>query len=503
MQNRIVRSVCGVIALLMIVPMMFACNNGGGAGASGTQSVVTPGQEAEEEKLVLPENHKFDGETFTILTAGNVAYNDFDFKEEEESVLGQAQYQRVLVILQENEVVINPIRIEDTNSYGAGSGFKKISDAVIAEDIIYHLGIIGGYDVAELAQGNYLYDLNRVPWVETSKSWWDQNAKNDLTINGMLFFTNGPLTAAYSESTYIIHFNKFIATQAAPDVNIYQLVHDMKWTIDKFGELTRMVSEDLDGNGRMDPSDRYGAYLWNPAIVGMINGTGTKIASINEDGKMELTLYNDNSVNMFNKYTDIAYYNEYALAYQRFSSTQMGGPVATCFRNNQALFWTTSNAGTKYLREMEDPFGILPYPLLSEEQTRYYSTIAPYNCQFICVPFIADNDVIEMVGVITESLAYYGKTITWPACYEDTLKGIIARDEETTKMLDIIYGNYIYDIGHYYQIGGYVTKITSLFNNDSKAFNSMYETNREAAEAKINTINQNYAKVFEEWEKMK
>jgi len=31
----------------------------------------------------------------------------------------------------------------------------------------------------------------------------------------------------------------------------------------------------------------------------------------------------------------------------------------------------------------------------------------------------------------------------------------------------------------------------------------MYETNKASAQAKLDTINQNYAKVFDEWEKLK
>lgn len=500
MQKRTIRAVCAVIALLMLVPMMFACNNEGETETSGNQT-INPGQVETKEELVLPENHKYDGETFTVLTAGNVAYNDFDFTEEEESVLGQAQYKRVQVILQENDVIIEPIKDENKSSFGAGPGYKRISEAVIAEDITYHLGVIGGYDVAKLAEGNYLYDLNSLPYVETSKSWWDQNANDDLTINGMLFFTNGSLTAAYSQSTYTIYLNKALAEEAIPGVDIYQIVKDMKWTIDKLGEFSKTVSEDLGGNGVMDPSDRYGLYVWDDSILGMMGAAGTKCATVGEDGKIQLTLYNDNTLNMFNKFTEIAYNKEYALTYQRFNSSQLNGGVVVGFQENRALLWATSNTNTAKIRDMEASFGIIPYPMLSEEQGRYYSTIAPYNSQFICVPFMTDDDIAEMVGVVTESLAYYGKTITWPACYEQTLKGAFARDDGTMEMLDIIYGSYVYDIGYYYQIGSYHSEMMKLLRAYSNTFNSMYETSRESAQQQLDTINANYAEVLNEWKK--
>ena len=41
----------------------------------------------------------------------------------------------------------------------------------------------------------------------------------------MLFYTNGSLTAAYSESTFVIYVNKALATaELGADVDLYQMV---------------------------------------------------------------------------------------------------------------------------------------------------------------------------------------------------------------------------------------------------------------------------------------
>ena len=496
MQKKTIRVVCMMLVLLMVVPMMFACGKTEDTKAPVTDNVDTT---PKEEELEVPDT-KYDGAEFHILTAGHVAYMDFGFAAEDETILGQAQYKREQTVNQAYDVVIKITQAEEKKSTGgAGPGWRNINKAVSSSSVDYHLGIIGGYDVSNLAEANNLYDLNSLKHIDTSKSWWDQNANNDLTINGRLFYTNGSLTAAYSESTFVIYVNKALATaELGADVDLYQLVKDGKWTIDKLAEFSRTISEDLNGDDKMDGNDKYGLYVWDDSMLGMMGAAGTKSCTVQEDGTIALTLYNDNTLNMFNKFIDIATDTAYALQYQRSQYKPAEGVIAA-FQNGKALFWQTSNTNTKNLRDMEADFGVLPYPKLSENQERYYSTIAPYNSQFICVPLYLDGQE-EYVGHITEALAYHGQKIVWPACYEQTLKGSFARDEGTYDMLDIIYNNYGYDIGYYYQVGGFTSVLMDLLRKSDRGFASKYEAAATAAEGELKAINDNYKIVLEWWQ---
>ena len=496
MQKKTIRAVSMILAALMAAPMLFACGKKPVDSAAATDDPADTTPKVEE--LEVPDT-KYDGAEFHILTAGHVAYMDFGFTAEDETILGQAQYKREQTVNQSYDVVIKVTQAEEKKSTnGAGPGWRNINKAVSSSSVDYHLGIIGGYDVSNLAEANNLYDLNSLKHIDTSKSWWDQNANNDLTINGMLFYTNGSLTAAYSESTFVIYVNKTLATaELGADVDLYQMVKDGKWTIDKLAEYSRTISEDLNGDDKMDGNDKYGLYVWDDSMLGMMGAAGTKSATVQEDGTIALTLYNDNTINMFNKFIDIATDTAYACQYQRAALKPAEGAIAA-FQNGKALFWQTSNTNTKNLRDMEADFGVLPYPKLSEDQDRYYSTIAPYNSQFICVPLYLDGQE-EYVGHITEALAYHGQKITWPACYEQTLKGSFARDEGTYDMLDIIYNNYGYDIGYYYQVGGFTSVLMNLLRQSDRGFASKYEASAPAAEAELKAINDNYKIVLEWW----
>ena len=491
-----------LLGALLLVPSIVGCAGKGAQTTSGADTSADVTTEAEE-KVSLPENMNYDGARFTVLTAGNVAYNDFDYDEDSAgvNVVSEAQYRR-LALMEEKYGV----RKQNGSSYGNGPGYQDLAVAVSSEMDTYHLGIIGGYDVAALARNNYLYDINSLKWVDTSKSWWDQNANKDLSIGGLLLFTNGALTAAYSESTFAFYFNKDLAREYfTDDQNPYQLVRDGKWTVDKLAELSRLVSEDLDGNDIIDYKDRFGIYTWDDSMVGMVEAAGTKICTVVKDGSVFLTLNNDSTLNMINAYADIAYDGKYALAYQAEmrAGNMNTDSVYGSWGEGKALFWASSTNNLSRIRSLDGDFGILPYPKLTEDQDRYYSTIAPYNSQFICVPLYLEDE--EFVGAVTEALAYHGKELVTPAVYEKTLKGMYARDEESYDMLDVIFNSYGYDFGLYYRIGGsanggYTDMLLNLLRQKSTSFVSGYESRVNTAEQELKELNENFKQLIKYWE---
>ena len=443
-----------------------------------------------EEKLGVPESEDFGGETFSILTAGNVAYEDFTFDEESSLALENAQYKRKKLVEQSYHIVIEET-VKKSNSFGGGPGFIQISTDVNAGDCNFDLALIAGYDVSVLAYSGFLYDLNSVPGIDLSKSWWDQRANESLSVNDVMFFTTGDITTSDNQYAYVILFNKELR-EAYNLENPYQLVYDNKWTMDKFAELCKTVTEDLNQDGLMDINDRFGVMVWDDAVMGIVNAAGQRCCTIAEDGMIELTLYNETTIEALEKFFDIAYDTQYAITYQRLTNKP-----ATMWKNNQGLFWMTTMQNVPMLREMESDFGVLPYPKLSETQDSYHSTLSSYNSQFICVPLI-QNDLVR-TGIITEALAYHGKQIVSPAYYDVNLVGQSTRDEESKDMLDIIFDTLVFDIGYFYQVGKYNEQLMNLVRSYDTSFTSMYETNKAAAQSLLDRINEAYQIAVSEW----
>ena len=286
-------------------------------------------------------------------------------------------------------------------------------------------------------------------------------------------------------------FNKQLVKNYDLD-NPYELVEDGNWTLDTFGALCKTVTEDLNQDSVMNENDRFGLLVWDDSVVGIVNAAGQRCCTITPDGQIELTLYNETTIEALEKYFDIAYDTQYSFTYQR--NINSGKDM---WANDQALFWTSLLGNMPAFREMESDFGILPYPKLNAEQEDYYHTVAPYNSQFICVPLV-QNDV-ERTGVITEALAYYGQKIVLPAYYDVTLIGQSTRDEESEGMVELILDSLVFDIGYYYQIGPYNKQLIMMIRNFDRNFTSMYDSYKNSAQALLTVINEYYGKAVDQW----
>lgn len=67
-----------------------------------------------------------------------------------------------------------------------------------------------------------------------------------------MFFTTGEITVSDNDAAFVILFNKELH-EAYNLEDPYQLVYDGKWTMDKFAELCKTVTEDLNQDGLMNP----------------------------------------------------------------------------------------------------------------------------------------------------------------------------------------------------------------------------------------------------------
>ncbi len=483
-----------LLAVLLVLALGFcfvSCNDE--ATVSTGEDTVAPATTADGEQLGVPMTADFGGEEFNILSSGNIACNDFDYEEESTLALDNAQYKRKRLVEQNYNVVINE-EVKVANSTGSGYGFMQISQAVNSGECNYDLALIAGYDVAVLAYNNYLYDMNSIPGIDLSKSWWDQRANESLSVNDVMFFTTGEITVADNNAAFVIMFNKDLVNNYELE-SPYDLVYDGDWTMEKFASMCKTVTEDLNQDGIMGDDDRFGLLVWDDSIVGIVNAAGERCCTVNEQGVIELTIYNETTLQAIETYLSIANDTQYAYTYQRH-----GGGVAyeqQLWSGNHGLFWTTYMGIVPKFREMESDFGLLPYPKLNAEQDEYYTTVAPWNSQYICVP-LYQNDV-ERTGIITEALAYYGKQITTPAYYDVNLIGQTTRDEESSDMLEIIFDNLVFDFGYLYRVGGFNKQLMDMIRQFDTNFTSRYDTYKMSAEMMLKIINEEYMAAVENW----
>ncbi len=487
------------LAMTMVLLSIVSCSDTSDGENDSKETILdnetqsSGGSESEESEEILPDlpDITFEGETFTIYESSNAEYgsvkDDFFAEDITAEPINDAKYNRNEFI--ENKYDVK-VQVEVEQNLGVENGTNKIKQSVQTADYMCDIAMLGGYSVADLSRDNYLLDIKTIEYIDLSKPWWDQKVEEDCSVAGKLFYTTGDISVADNEATYCIMYNKNMAEDYQLDMNPYDMVDEGTWTIDNYATLVSTVSEDIDGNGVYNDNDRYGVLIWDDSIMGVINGAGQKCCTV-EDGQIKLTLYNDTTVSVLEKYFDFALDKSISYAYQR--SNWSDTLITTMFQNNQALFIQQLLQLVPKLREMDADFGILPYYKYSEEQTEYYNTVGSWHSVFLCVPKVQSN--IEKTGVITEAFAAESVDTLTPAYYEKTLKGKGARDEDSQRMLDLIFKTRTYDLGWYYEIGGYNESVMNLFRNNTTDFTSMYTKYEKVANKTLERLNESFSEV--------
>ena len=449
------------------------------------QDVVSEDGAKNETVKITPDLPEvfYDGYEFTVLSmTGEQDYERDDFFAEEFNgdIINDAKYTRNLYVEDKYGVRIKTVNI---GNFSMNNGTARLKKEISAGNTTYDAAVLSGYDAAKAVTGGLLMDLNSMPPLDLSKVWWDQKANKDLTIRGKMFFTTGDISAAMGAAIWATVFNKKLHQDYGIAENPYELVKTGKWTWDKITELSRMVSEDLDGNGKMDQHDRFGFITVDDIMQSMINTIGEKCAVINSGGEIELALYNERTVAVYEKVSELVWDSAITFQTQRVSDEI----DVTMFSNNQALFYSGLFRHMLQFRSMETDFGILPMPKLDDSQKEYCNPVNTWWALFTCVPALQENS--ERTAVILEALAAESRYTLRPAFYEKSLLGKHVRDDESEEMLDIIYETRAYDFGWYYQIGGLDFGMINIIRNKTGTFASTVEKAAGKAEKDIQKIN--------------
>ena len=294
------------------------------------------------------------------------------------------------------------------------------------------------------AQSGQLYNLYDYDGFAFDAPWWDNDSVDALTINGKVFFACSDINVHTMEGCSAMYFSKTLA-----DINglesPYTLVREGKWTLDKMAEMISVVIGDTNGNGARDQGDSFGLVTGIGQFLSLINGAGDQLVireSTSDGDTFTLHLADENVIGITEKVCAIlndkdrtVIVNDDAWGYDSFYQ-------------DESLFYIMQLGSVIGIREnMETNFGILPFPMKDEAQG-YYTTSMEATAQAMCIPISAqETDMIEMV---TEALAVYSDQYLIDAYYDTTLKGKIARDEDTTEMLDILTGSRTFDYASVY-----------------------------------------------------
>jgi hypothetical protein len=469
-----------IFAALFFIGAVLSCAGQPGQTAGGeTMAENTTSAEMSETSLLdtIPQIN-LDGATVRALARKNSWWQltEISATELNGEVINDAFYNRNMKL----EALCN-IKFETEHVDAVGSTIRAL---IMADDDEYDFFLANMNESATLAADGLLLNLYSIPTLDMSNPAWDQNANDYFSIAGKLYYGVSDISLGKNEAIWCYMFNKKLIKDFSLD-DPYKLVREGKWTFDVSHEMMAVVTDDINGDGKMTAdTDRYGLATHELNYYAFLIAGGEPLARIGDEGKPVITAGSERFISVYDKIVSLFTDRDMTIMeYQ--GETFMAGRALLC---GQVM------ACVRLFRPMEDDFGIIPMPKYDEAQERYYAYVIPYDIFSSAVPVTAEDPSVS--GSVLQVLAILSAYYITPAYYDITITGKGLRDEESADMLDIILASTVYDLARMYDWGGLASGITgnigagrefsSFFAKREKAANSALMKTLEAFEKNEN-----------------
>ena len=478
-----------ILRAALMTASMTACGTPAETEITGTDEVLetveteaVPENDMEARKLVsdnLPDKD-FGGEDFTIL-GYDFTYGYMYAEELNGDVFNDALFNRNTGVAERFNVNMNILGEADYNGTSQIIKTAVLSGEDTYDLVAYHYVQMGN----DLLSDVYL-NFRDVPYINFENPWWNNSTENLLTYKGRTFLAFGSLDLTTISQASCFFYNMSMGEQYEME-DIFSLVMEGKFTIDKVAEMGKIVYKDVDGNGVKDATDQYGyGFSRKGDADGYLQSFGKKLVEVNDDGSMVLDRYYDEKlVSIMEKLNALQSNEEWVW------SEDAWNVGFNRFVENTLLFGHGYIAMTQWgMRDSEIDYAVLPVPKWDEAQDNYYITVGGSG-DAQAVLRTASN--LEKIGIVTEAL----NAESWKTCeaayYENTIKYKSTRAEENVEVLDMMMESRIFDFGSVYggwssSGGGATFWMHEVLNKGSADIASYYQSKKSTWEGYMESV---------------
>lgn len=364
------------------------------------------------------------------------------------------------------------IKIEATAIHADPPTFlNTVKNSILGSSDDYD--IIAGIQYASLplALQNCYYNLKDAEYIDLEQPWWWNDYINELKIGqDALFFLNGDISLCGIYQMSAIFFNKRLLRDLGHDYNdLYKTVLDGKWTYDEFLSLAESAYNDVNGDGARDDKDVYGFLArTNTEPDHFTYTSGIRLSTRDEKGYPVLNVNTEEYVNYLNLLYKVYYGNDGIFI------TSDENLMKNKFKNGTSLFLVNRFVALTSLRDMEDEYGIIPFPKYSADQKEYQALLHDVTTIY-SVPICAQQKGAALATLEAMCAQNYRTVI--PAFYETALKVKYQSDSTAGTVIDMIkagaHTDFVY--AYNYALGGAGMICRSLISSKSTDFASTWE----------------------------
>lgn len=426
--------------LLSLILTAVSCGNNSDVENKNTDAGTSEAQTTEKPYLDSLGEYDFEGADVTFLVR-ETRIEDYFPEESTGDVVNDAFYDRNLKIANRFNVNIKTVTLPDVSSDW---------NTAIQGDV---MSGSGEYDIV---MPDYYWGCEKNGWflnlldfdvLDFDSPWWTDGWNDNATIYGQLYNAVGAFCLDVIKNDACVFFNKTLLDNLKLE-DPYELVNKGEWTIDKLLEMASAARSDLNGDGTIDSeNDQAGFGFGTHYGNGFMNTFGMKLVSQNSSGDYEYNIFgSERFIDIYTFANNMTNNEDYVIWCSMNGTTGMGYDLYDTFKADRLLFmggflramWDSANND---FRDMTGDYGIVPSPKYDSEQEDYVT----YNLgvSYMSIPVTAKNP--EMSAVMLEALNAESYKSTIGAYYDVALKGKFSRDDNTGKMLDIIYESTYFD----------------------------------------------------------
>ncbi len=403
--------------------------------------------------------------TFTICVYGNGIQTTYYSEEVASDVYGSRI--ESFVKLRNNDlrrdfgITVQGYRVDDV--------VATVTTDSLAGTAVYDAAMPFLSGAVTLAQEGMLYDLNSFSeYIHFEAPWWESSLNQLVAIDGHQYFAVGDITFSQKKSAVAVLFNKSI--DAMNGYDLYGMVNNGTWTMDKMFELAKAHSKDSDGVFGMSITDSWG-------IVGSYNlatyhylAAGESLLTVDATGVPKVAIdHTDSLATMLRVLQSLQNNADAILNVQKLAGVpDVWNAGLSVFSEGRALFYITPLVAVDTLRSnAKVEFGILPMPKTSVSQSKYYTPVSAQSAYGICIPRNVSDPFLS--AYMIEAMACYSKNSVTPEYEEGLLRSKNNADWDSRGMLEIIFGNMHYDLGVITDMGGAGSLLPTMYRENTSA----------------------------------
>ena len=417
-------------------------------GLTTTETTPGGGTTPSDDGYSKPEGYldvDFGGRTFTFVTTSDWSDGVGGFNTEREiavdsrtggSMIDTAVYDRNQVMKRLYNCEIKAVEGSlalITNDVNSGTNEYDFGGA----QYLWYNGNRNGYYLN-------LYDLN----LDMSIEGWNRALFDQVTVrdkNGVdkLYTLDADFNLSSFKCAWVVFCNLDLYRQNFKE-NIFDIVQNREWTVDKMMEMVSAVAQDNGDQVWTMGDDVFGLATTNHNSIGLIMSMGIRTVAIDENHRLTTSaeqILSNNAVEAISKAGELyqldgVFIGSYTKDHEEFNA-------------GRVLFMGEVLNTIQGMVDLEDlNYTILPEPLYSSETQSDYKFYINNKGTTYVISKNACGGNKEMISDFFNVFVYHSHKIVYPA-FITAYSQVYCSDERSAEMFEIVAQGIEYDLSYY------------------------------------------------------